>query len=79
MHIVRVLSPNSNLFVEIITDEFFTKDSESYKKEHNMHKILIPGYSDVKKTFIIRKYVRDGFRELEVPHNVLTPEMFGIK
>lgn len=44
-----------------------------------MHKILIPGYSDVKKTFIIRKYVRDGFRELEVPHNVLTPEMFGIK
>lgn len=64
---------DSNLFVEIISDEFFSKDSESYKKEHNMHEVMILGYDDAKKTFIVRKYIRDGFKELEVPNCEVVP------
>ncbi len=75
--IIKFLIDRGNL-VEVIADEFYLSMSAAYQKEHFMHEILILGYDDEKKSFLVRQYINHVFQEEEVGWEEVIPFENGV-
>ena len=75
--IIKFLIDRGNL-VEVIADEFYFSMSAAYQKKHFMHEVLILGYDDNKKSFLIRQYINHTFQEKEVSWEEVIPFENGI-